>query len=103
MRYTGLSLYCRPSYLSDLLGRNGIPETPLLHTIADNPGRRGVARAAAALRWAPLRGHQFAAKSISARLSPDAFGSQGARAAVRGTEPGIGFLPSEARSRPGPR
>jgi AraC-like DNA-binding protein len=38
MRYTGLSLYCRPSYLSDLLGRNGIPETPLLHAIAGNPG-----------------------------------------------------------------
>jgi AraC-like DNA-binding protein len=38
VRYTGLSLYCRLSYLSDLMGRNGIRETPLLHAIARNPG-----------------------------------------------------------------
>ncbi|HEX4151755.1 MAG TPA: helix-turn-helix transcriptional regulator [Steroidobacteraceae bacterium] len=33
MRYTGLSLYCRPSYLAQLLHRNGIAECALLRTI----------------------------------------------------------------------
>jgi AraC-like DNA-binding protein len=33
MRYTGLSLYCRPSFLARLLQRNGIPGCPLLHAV----------------------------------------------------------------------
>jgi AraC-like DNA-binding protein len=33
MRYTGLSLYCRPSYLAHLLHRNGITDCPLLNAI----------------------------------------------------------------------
>jgi AraC-like DNA-binding protein len=40
MRYTGLSLYCRPSFLAELLHRNGIPESPLLQTIEANDGSR---------------------------------------------------------------
>jgi AraC-like DNA-binding protein len=35
-RYTGLSLYCRPAYLAELLHRNGIPDSPLLRTIEAN-------------------------------------------------------------------
>jgi len=38
MRYTALSLYCRPSFLADLLRRNGIPDSPLLQSIAANDG-----------------------------------------------------------------
>jgi AraC-like DNA-binding protein len=33
MRYTGLSLYCRPSFLAHLLHRNGIARCSLLRTI----------------------------------------------------------------------
>jgi AraC-like DNA-binding protein len=33
MRYTGLSLYCRPSFLEHLLQRNGIADCSLLRTI----------------------------------------------------------------------
>jgi AraC-like DNA-binding protein len=40
MRYTGLSLYCRPSFLAELLHRNGIPESPLLQSIEANDGSR---------------------------------------------------------------
>src|ERR1019366_10650941 len=40
MRYTGLSLYCRPSFLAELLHRNGIPDSPLLQSIAANDGSR---------------------------------------------------------------
>ena len=35
MRYTGLSLYCRPSFLAQLLHRNGIAECALLRTIEE--------------------------------------------------------------------
>ena len=39
IRHTGMSLYCRPSYLADLLHRNGIPECPLLDAIqSHDPG-----------------------------------------------------------------
>ena len=38
IRYTGLSLYCRPSFLADLLHRNGIPECPLLQSVEANEG-----------------------------------------------------------------
>jgi AraC-like DNA-binding protein len=40
MRYTGLSLYCRPSFLSELLHRNGISESALLDSIEANDGSR---------------------------------------------------------------
>jgi AraC-like DNA-binding protein len=33
MRYTGLSLYCRPSFLARLLHRNGIADCSLLRTV----------------------------------------------------------------------
>jgi len=33
LRYTGLSLYCRPRFLGRLLHRNGIPDCPLLRTV----------------------------------------------------------------------
>jgi len=40
MRYTALSLYCRPAYLAALLQRNGIPDAPLLRAIAESdPGQ----------------------------------------------------------------
>jgi AraC-like DNA-binding protein len=38
MRYTGLSLYCRPSFLAQLLHRNGITACALLNTIELNEG-----------------------------------------------------------------
>lgn len=38
IRHTGLSLYCRPSYLKHLLNRNGIADCPLLDTIAAHDG-----------------------------------------------------------------
>jgi AraC-like DNA-binding protein len=41
VRHTGISLYCRPSYLSDLLRRNGIAECPLLQAI-ESTGRHEV-------------------------------------------------------------
>jgi AraC-like DNA-binding protein len=34
MRYTGLSVYCRPRFLESLLQRNGIGSCPLLRTVA---------------------------------------------------------------------
>jgi AraC-like DNA-binding protein len=40
VRYTGLSVYCHLSYLSELMGRNGIRETALLHAIARNSDGR---------------------------------------------------------------
>jgi len=39
MRYTGLSLYCRPSFLARLLHRNGIAGCALLDTVEANDGR----------------------------------------------------------------
>jgi AraC-like DNA-binding protein len=39
VRHIGTSLYCRPSFLSELLQRNGIPESPLLETVKANDGR----------------------------------------------------------------
>jgi AraC-like DNA-binding protein len=39
MRYTGLSLYCRPSFLARLLHRNGIADCSLLRTVELNDGR----------------------------------------------------------------
>ena len=39
VRHIGTSLYCRPSFLSELLQRNGIPESPLLETVQSNDGR----------------------------------------------------------------
>jgi AraC-like DNA-binding protein len=39
IRHTGTSLYCRPSFLAELLRRNGIPESPLLHTVQSNDAR----------------------------------------------------------------
>jgi AraC-like DNA-binding protein len=39
IRHTGISLYCRPGFLSELLRRNGIPESSLLHTVQSNDGR----------------------------------------------------------------
>ena len=38
MRYTGLSLYCRPSFLARLLHRNGIADCSLLRTIELHDG-----------------------------------------------------------------
>jgi len=39
IRHTAASLYCRPSFLSDLMRRNGIPESPLLRTVQSNDVR----------------------------------------------------------------
>jgi AraC-like DNA-binding protein len=39
VRHIGTSLYCRPSFLSELLQRNGIRESPLLETVRSNDGR----------------------------------------------------------------
>jgi AraC-like DNA-binding protein len=38
IRHTGLSLYCRPSHLADLLRRNGIPGCPLLDAVTAHQG-----------------------------------------------------------------
>lgn len=38
IRHTGLSLYCRPSHLADLLRRNGIPGCPLLDAVTGHQG-----------------------------------------------------------------
>lgn len=38
IRHTGLSLYCRPSYLSKLLRRNGIPDCAVLDAISAHQG-----------------------------------------------------------------
>ena len=58
MRYTGLSLYCRPSYLSDLLGATASRRF-LAARDRGQPGRRGVARAAAC-----FAGLQYVATSL---------------------------------------